>query len=173
MYAGVARALDAGYEPYDFVAWRSRMARPDEESVGTSGGPICVPRLVLLSHYARVPQATVRLSRRNVFLRDAFTCQYCARRPTTRDLNLDHVLPRSRGGRSTWENLVTSCRDCNLRKGGAMPDECGMRLARPPVRPTWSAAAQLAATPRRFVEWEPFLSGVALDDAVLLAAAGE
>jgi hypothetical protein len=68
-------------------------------------------------------------------------------------------MPRSRGGRSSWDNLVTSCRNCNLRKGGSTPEECGMLLRRAPIRPTWNAAVQLAAAPRRFPEWEPFLAG--------------
>ncbi len=171
MYVGSARALDAAYEIYDFKAWRTIAPTSDDEWVGTAAGPIRIPRLVQLAKYARVPQAAVRLSRRNVFLRDAYTCQYCTRRPPVRDLNLDHVMPRSRGGRSTWENLVTSCRDCNLRKGGATPDEAGMTLLRVPVRPTWTAAVHLAAAPRRFVEWEPFLSGAPVDGATLLLAA--
>jgi len=67
-------------------------------------------------------------------------------------------MPRSKGGRTTWENLVTSCRPCNFEKGSETPEVAGMQLLRTPVRPTWSTAAALAAAPRRFVEWEPFLS---------------
>jgi 5-methylcytosine-specific restriction endonuclease McrA len=158
MYLGRARALDAGFEPHDFEAWSRFAPAPDEEWIGTTRGKVRVPRVLLLSGYNRVPRAAVRLSRRNVFLRDGYTCQYCGRSPHARELNLDHVMPRSRGGRSSWENLVTSCRDCNLRKGGSTPEECGYLLRRPPVRPTWSAAVQLAASPRRFREWDPFLA---------------
>ena len=101
---------------------------------------------------------TLRLCRRNVYLRDDFTCQYCGRKPLVKDLNLDHVKPRSQGGTATWENLVTSCRRCNFRKGGLTPEGAGMRLLSEPKRPTWSLAVALSASPRHFVEWEPFLS---------------
>ena len=171
LYVGTARALDARYEPHDFEAWASMRPHGDDEAIGTAAGPIRVPRILLLTTYSRVPQATVRLSRRNVFLRDGFCCQYCLRKASVRELNLDHVVPRSRGGRSTWDNLVTSCRDCNLRKGGATPEECGMRLPKHPVRPTWSAAVQLAAAPRRFAEWEPFLASLSAVEAAIEGAA--
>ena len=160
LYAGAARALDAGFEPHDWRSWAAQELAPVDESVGTPSGPIRVPRVLVLVGYNRVPRSAVRLSRRNVFLRDGYRCQYCGDRPSVADLNLDHVNPRPRGGRSTWENLVTSCRDCNLRKGRATPEECGMHPLRIPVRPTWTAAAQLAASPRRFADWEPFLAGV-------------
>lgn len=157
LFLGRARALDAACEPYDFAAWASRAPREDEEAIKTVRGPIAVPRLLLLHEYGRVPRVPLRLSRRHVYLRDEFTCQYCARKPGVRELNLDHVLPRSRGGRSSWENLVTSCRVCNLRKGWATPEEAGMRLLKRPVRPSWTMALQLTAQRRRYREWEPFL----------------
>jgi len=184
LYLGRARALDRSYEPHDFAQWAalssselsssevsssevSSSGAPassgpveQEEFVGTPRGRIRVPRVLVLSGYNRVPHAPLRLSRRNIFLRDGFTCQYCARRPGTRELNLDHVMPRSRGGRSTWENLVTSCRECNLRKGWATPEEAGMLLRSRPARPGWSTALVMAAPSRRYVEWEPFLAGI-------------
>ena len=163
LYLGRARALDRSYEPHDFGQWASLSTlelTEDDELIGTPRGRIRVPRVILLSSYNRVPQAPLRLSRRNIFLRDGFTCQYCGERPGTRELNLDHVMPRSRGGRSTWENLVTSCRDCNLRKGWSTPEEAGMLLRSRPVRPSWSTALVMAAPTRRYVEWEPFLAGI-------------
>lgn len=165
LYLDRARALDASYEPHDFEAWAARVPREGDEAIGTASGAICIPRVLLLLDYNRVPRAPLRLSRRHVYMRDDYTCQYCRNRPGVKELNLDHVLPRSRGGRSTWENLVTSCKTCNLRKGWATPEECGMRLSRPPVRPSWSMALSLAAQRRRFAEWEPFLAVVAPLDA--------
>jgi 5-methylcytosine-specific restriction endonuclease McrA len=160
LYLGRARALDAAYEPYDFHAWAARPPREDDEAIGTPSGAICIPRVLQLLDYNRVPRAPLRLSRRHVYMRDDYTCQYCGGRPGVKELNLDHVIPRSRSGRSTWENLVTSCRTCNLAKGWSTPEEAGMRLRKPPVRPSWSMALQLAAQRRRFVEWEPFLLAV-------------
>jgi 5-methylcytosine-specific restriction endonuclease McrA len=157
LYVGSARALDDRYEAYDFAQW-PQLELPGYEMIGTMQGAVCVPRVLLLSRYGRVPSTALRLSRRNVYLRDDFTCQYCGEQRPTKDLNLDHVTPRSRGGRATWENLVTSCRGCNFAKGSATPEGAGMRLLRQPVRPSWSTAAALAAAPRSFSEWEPFLS---------------
>ena len=162
LFMGRARALDARFEPYDFWEWAQLTKHDDgDETIGTARGHVRVPRVLLLSGYNRVPSAPLRLSRRNIFLRDAYTCQYCGGRPGTRELNLDHVMPRSRGGRSTWDNLVTSCRDCNLRKGWATPDECGMALRSRPARPGWSTALMMAAPHKRYAEWEPFLAGLA------------
>ena len=97
-------------------------------------------------------------TRKNVMLRDAHQCQYCGRRPPVRDLNIDHVLPRSRGGADSWENLVTACRLCNLRKGWKTPEEAMMRLLRVPAPPRWSSTMQiLLGTPSPFEEWAPFL----------------
>lgn len=165
LYLGRARALDASYEPHDFDQWAERRASDGEEAINTPRGEILVPRVLILHEYNRVPRAPLRLSRRHVYMRDEYTCQYCGEQPGVKELNLDHVLPRSRGGRSTWENLVTSCRPCNLEKGWATPDEAGMRLHKRPVRPTWSMALSLAAQRRRFVEWEPFLASVSPSEA--------
>jgi len=161
LYLGRARVLDASFEPHDFGEWLGRLPGDHDEAIGTTRGAICVPRVLLLNEFNRVPRPPLRLSRRHVYMRDEHTCQYCGARPGVKELNLDHVLPRSRGGRSTWENLVTSCRRCNLEKGGSTPSEAQMRLLRRPSRPSWSLALSLAAQRRRFVEWEPFVGAVA------------
>lgn len=159
LYGGAARALDEGGETHDFMRWMSLPVREQlDDEIPIIGGALRVPRVLHLLRYDRNPRPVVRLTRRNVMLRDQHTCQYCGRRPPTRDLNLDHVMPRSRGGGETWENLVTSCRTCNLKKGRRTPDEAGMRLLRVPHKPRWSTTAQILLTERRpFVEWEPFL----------------
>jgi hypothetical protein len=158
LYVGRGFALDRSYEAHDFESWRFVAPDDDDEMIGTLSGPIVVPRLLLLRTTMRVPTAEVRLSRRNVFLRDEHTCQYCGRRGTARELNLDHVVPRSRGGPSTWENLVTSCRTCNLEKGRHLPAECGMFPDKHPARPPFVASLHLVTAGWRFPVWEPFLS---------------
>jgi len=158
LYGGAAQAIDEAGEPYDFALWRTLPVRADDDALPIVGGALRVPRVVHLCRYERQPRTSVRLTRRNVMLRDAHECQYCGRRPPLRDLNIDHVIPRSRGGGDSWENLVTACRPCNLRKGWKTPDEANMRLARSPFRPRWSVAAQLLlAAGERFKEWDPFL----------------
>jgi len=166
LFLGRARALDARFEPHTWDDWVRHEPSTTEETIGTPRGPVRVPRVLLLTNYGRVPSAPLRLSRRNIFLRDSFTCQYCGERPHVRELNLDHVLPKSRGGKSTWDNLVTSCRDCNLEKGYRLPDECGMTLRMRPTRPGWSTALRMAAPSQRYPEWTPFLGAFSpMDDA--------
>lgn len=96
---------------------------------------MALPSVIALKEYiaaARRPAFT----RFNVFLRDSFSCQYCGDRYPTPELTFDHVVPRSRGGRTNWENVVTACSDCNLEKGNKMPDQCGMRPLTRPAQPT-------------------------------------
>jgi 5-methylcytosine-specific restriction endonuclease McrA len=132
--------------------------RGNDDLLPIVGGSVRVPRVLHLMRYDRTPRANVRLSRRNLMIRDQFQCQYCARRPSQRDLNLDHVVPRSRGGVDTWENLVVSCRSCNLKKGRRTPVEAGMTLLRQPHAPRWSTATQILLLTRKpYEEWDPFL----------------
>lgn len=91
------------------------------------------PSIVRLKVYVRVPYKRIMISRKNVLRRDRFRCQYCRSRDR---LTIDHVLPKSRGGRDTWENLVTACTRCNTRKGNRTPEEAGMPLLRKPFRPS-------------------------------------
>jgi 5-methylcytosine-specific restriction endonuclease McrA len=94
-----------------------------------------LPSVIALKEYipaARRPAFT----RFNVFLRDRFECQYCAEQAPAHDLTFDHVIPRSRGGRTTWDNVVTACAHCNLRKGNRLPRECGMHPMERPRQPT-------------------------------------
>jgi 5-methylcytosine-specific restriction endonuclease McrA len=158
MYGDAAEAIDEEGEARDFSAWRELDVREGDDALPIVGGALRVPRVVHLHRYDRTPRTTVRLTRRNLMFRDAHQCQYCGRRPALRDLNIDHVTPRSRGGGDSWENLVTACRDCNLRKGWKTPDEANMRLARAPFRPKWTMTAQLLmGAGWRFKEWEAFL----------------
>lgn len=107
-----------------------RVRRVIEEAINARRLDVDEPVIVQLLANVRVPRMVLRPTRANILLRDEETCQYCGKR--SRDLTLDHVLPRSRGGESTWENLVASCRACNGRKGSRLLREANMRLIRPP-----------------------------------------
>jgi 5-methylcytosine-specific restriction endonuclease McrA len=159
IYGGVASAIDEAGESYDFGLWRELEVRPEDDALPIVGGQLRIPRVVHLHRYDRTPRLTVRLTRENLMVRDAHECQYCGRKPALRsDLNIDHVMPRSRGGPDSWENLVTSCKSCNLRKAWHTPDEANMRLRRRPIQPKWTAAAHiLLGSNPKFKEWEPFL----------------
>ncbi|HVN63113.1 MAG TPA: HNH endonuclease [Candidatus Binataceae bacterium] len=160
LYQGVAKAVDEQYRSFDFDSWRDLAIETDHERIGLVGGVIRVPRVLLLQAYERVPKRHVRFSRFNIFARDNNTCQYCKRRLPRTDLNLDHVIPRSRGGTSTWENIVCSCHHCNRKKGGRTPAEAGMFLIRRPRRPEWSPFSSDMFSLKHYREWMPYLSQV-------------
>ena len=158
LYGGAAHALDDTGEPSDFDAWRTLPVREKDDAIPIVGGELRVPRVLHLVHYDRTPRLAIRLTRKNLMIRDDFQCQYCLKRPTLRELNIDHVQPRSRGGADTWENLVVACRVCNLKKGWKTPEEANMRLAKKPSRPRWALTTHLVmSTATRFPEWEPYL----------------
>lgn len=158
LYGGSALAIDESGEMHDFLTWRTLPVRDGDDGLAIIGGSLRIPRVLHLRRYDRTRRPVIRLSRKNVMLRDAHQCQYCGRRPPVRDLNIDHVMPRSRGGPDSWENLVTACRVCNLRKGWRTPDEAAMRLIRPPAPPRWTSTMQiLMGSPSPFEEWVPFL----------------
>jgi 5-methylcytosine-specific restriction endonuclease McrA len=158
LYQGIARAVNEQYETFDFDTWAELRVEISEDGVGVVGGMIRVPRVILLTAFDRVPRRHVRFSRLNIYARDRNTCQYCGRRFARAELNLDHVIPRSQGGRSTWENVVCSCLDCNRRKGGRTPEQAGIRLVRKPVKPRWTPVAGVLGSREGYPEWRPFLS---------------
>jgi len=111
---------------------------------------------ITLTDYDRLPAAAVSFSRRNIFKRDHFTCQYCGRQPAAEELTLDHVIPRSQGGESRWDNCVLACLECNKRKADRTPQQARMRLKHQPVRPQWNPL--YAAHDVRIACWSKFSS---------------
>ncbi len=160
LYQGIARAVDAQYQTFDFEEWAGLAVARDAEAIGTSAGPVRVPRVIVLVAFDRLPKRHVRFSRINLMARDNFQCQYCGVKPSRAELNLDHVVPRALGGRSTWENVVTSCIECNRRKGGRTPKQAGVRLRKRPERPRWTPLMNLMLSSVRYDEWKPFLNVV-------------
>ncbi len=158
LYQGIAHAVDEQYRTFDFASWADLVA--EEDRIGLVDRAIRVPRVILLQGYDRIPRRYVRFSRFNIYARDGNRCQYCGRQFARVELNLDHVVPRSRGGTSVWENVVCSCHRCNRLKGGRTPAEAGMRLVRQPRRPQWTPFMTETYSLRRYKEWMPFLSAV-------------
>ena len=125
------------------------------KSVTTISFKIRIPRVIVLLVFDRLPKKEVKFTRHNVFERDKNTCQYCGQLFDRSDLNLDHVVPRDRGGTTTWENVVCSCIPCNTRKGNRLPREAHMSLIRKPKRPKVAAAIcadHLRCAPARSLE---------------------
>jgi 5-methylcytosine-specific restriction endonuclease McrA len=160
LYQDIARVVNEEYRTFDFRSWQELAVARDAESIGSVQGRIRVPRVIVLTAFDRIPKRHVRFSRLNIYARDDFTCQYCGHHPPRQELNLDHVVPRSLGGRSTWENVVCSCLECNRRKGGRTPKQAGLKLRRKPARPQWTPFVNLMLANARYKEWRPFLNVV-------------
>lgn len=158
LYQDIARVVDEEYRTYDFSSWSELAVEAHHETVGLVNRLIRVPRVILLQIFDKLPRKTVRFSRLNIYLRDNSTCQYCGKKFSRNDLNLDHVIPRFRGGQSVWENVVCSCLDCNRQKGGRTPTEARMKLIRKPSRPRWNLFVDLPHRPIRYEAWKPFLN---------------
>ena len=132
---------------------------------------IRIPRVIQLVHYDRLPRREVRFTRRNIFFRDRNRCQYCGKVFPQRRLNLDHVVPLSRGGASSWTNVVCACIECNSRKGSRTPDEAGMHLVRAPRKPAGHPVLRAGWIGAGHDQWRTFLDeaywNVELDDRVV------
>jgi 5-methylcytosine-specific restriction endonuclease McrA len=157
LYQGVARAIDREFRQFDFASWSELSVEVQRESAGLVGRRIRIPRVIVLVAYDHLPKARVRFSRLNIYARDGNTCQYCGRTLPRSELNLDHVVPRSLGGTTCWENVVCSCIPCNLRKGGRTPQQAGMRLLKTPARPRFMPLVRSPVLRSTYWEWLPFL----------------
>jgi len=157
LYQGIAKAIDDQYKLYEFSDW-AELSAAEHDSVGTINRRIRIPRVLVLSAYEHLPKGRVRFSRLNIYARDGDTCQYCGVKLTRNELNLDHVIPRSQGGKTSWENVVCSCVPCNLRKGGRTPDQAHMTLLKRPLRPRWTPFFRGSARRVTYREWLPFLT---------------
>ena len=160
LYRGIAKVVDDEYRTFDFQSWSELSVAAHEESVGLINRAIRVPRVILLTAYDRFPKREVRFSRLNIMIRDSYTCQYCGRRFSRNLLNLDHVIPRAQGGKTTWENVVASCHVCNHRKGGNSPEQAKMKLIRRPFKPESYPFSMLLSRPNIYEAWRPYLNVV-------------
>jgi len=155
--------VDQGkYSNYDFQSWCEvsqfkRRFEPDgHDWISTVNFYIAVPRIIRLLFYDRLPRNEVKLNRRNIFARDKSRCQYCGRRQPTSELSLDHVIPRSMGGKAVWENIVCACAECNVKKGGRNPKQAGMTLIQKPVRPKHNPFVHIHLGQQRYRSWQQF-----------------
>ena len=162
--AEVVTLEDGQFATYDFSTWselsalRSKLYKHEEDDwVRTPTTEIQAPRVIRLLGYDKVPRQTVKFNRRNIFARDHNQCQYCGKKFPTSELSLDHVVPRSQGGATTWENIVCACVDCNVRKGGRTPRQANVTLIRKPEKPKRSSLLAMKLTQRKYRSWQSFL----------------
>lgn len=163
--AEVIHLEDGQYANYNFSAWReiselrADEKQPHDDWIRAVNFEIQVPRVIRLFRYDRLPRRKIRFSRRNLFARDGFRCQYCDRKLPSTQLSVDHVLPKSRGGATVWENVVTSCLTCNVKKGGRTPREARMRLVRKPHKPRHNPLMTIQIASPKYESWRTFVEG--------------
>ncbi|MHC4480057.1 MAG: HNH endonuclease [Planctomycetota bacterium] len=163
--AEVVLIEDGHLEMHNFGSWRqvsefkreNGLAEDHTEWVSTVSFELQVPRIIRLLFYNRYPDRRVSFNRRNIFARDENRCQYCGQRFASSELSIDHVLPLSRGGRSTWANVVCACTRCNKRKGGRTPREAKMKLIRRPIEPRFNPLIKLKIRRKKYLSWKQFL----------------
>lgn len=162
--AEVIAVEDGKYINYDFDSWTSiadlqKEFEPDaHEWIHTPRLVIAVPKIIRLLGYDRFPSQEVKLNRRNLYARDGSRCQYCGKRFSSKELTLDHVMPRVSGGEHSWGNLVCACVKCNAKKGGRTPSQAHMHLIRKPVRPKRNPAITLRLGKDKYSSWKAFLN---------------
>ena len=158
---GSARIIDpTDFSAVDLVTWNdvSKAREKFENSVIRSQYMALVPpEVIVLNKYDGQGQKSVVFSRKNLFKRDKYTCMYCGKQPGPEELTIDHVMPKSRGGKSTWENCALACMPCNTKKANKTPEEAGMKLRKTPKKPSWKHLAQVNPKSRK-ESWEQFLS---------------
>lgn len=160
--------LNITYEPLKIINWKKainllclgkvEVIKEYEHEIRSVSFSLKLPSVVRLLKLIKRPKSPIKFSRQNIYSRDRYTCQYCGHRFDSEELTYDHVLPKSRGGRTQWENIVTCCVECNRKKGGRTPEEASMRLIRKPNRPSWVPALRITIGFQRVPEtWRDYL----------------
>ena len=160
--------LNITYEPLKIINWKKAITmlflgkvevlEEYDREIHSVSFAIKLPSVVRLLKMVKKPKKPVKFSRQNIYARDRYQCQYCGARFSPEDLTYDHVIPKSRGGKTKWENIVTCCVECNRKKGGRTPSEAGMKLVRHPARPSWVPAIRITIGFRKVPEtWRDYL----------------
>ena len=146
------------YQTHDFGSWLESSAKGlADEAIRSVSFAMRIPKVIVLAVYDRLPSKEVKFTRHNVFLRDHHICQYCERKFAEQDLNLDHVIPRDKGGETRWDNIVTSCFSCNNLKANKLPHEANMYPANKPRAPRWRPLFGFRRKGSLDQSWESFL----------------
>lgn len=165
VYLDHARVVDEDYHTYTFDDWRefsTVVTNNPSGFINTPSFKIAIPEVITLRFFDGLPKSEVKFTRRNIYEHYNYRCAYCGKKHSTNELNLEHVMPRSRGGKTDWANVVTSCIACNLKKGSRLPHEAGMNLLVKPTKPKWSGAAALCFRPgfRIKASWQRFIDNI-------------
>jgi len=162
--AEVISVVDGRWEQFDLSSWlevaalQRQYETESHDWIRTASSMVAVPRIIRVHQCNRMPDHHVRLNRRNLYARDGNRCQYCGNRFPTAELSIDHVMPQSRGGGNSWENLVCACVRCNARKGNRTPKEAGMSLIKRPQEPRTCPDRSVKLRRRHYEAWKVFLN---------------
>lgn len=152
-----ARVVDPhDFQTHDWADWARLAPAEGELFIQAIRARVRVPEVVALCEYDRLLAAAVSFSRRNIFKRDRYTCQYCGVQPGSEELSIDHIVPRAQGGVSSWTNCVLACTACNKFKADRTPEQAGLRLRKRPDRPVWKPL--YASSTVRIASWSKFVS---------------
>ncbi len=158
LFTGSAQAIEPStFEVHDFESWMALPVPEGQSSISTVRMELRVPEVVVLMRFAGVPKQHLPFTRRNLLRRDQSMCQYCGRFPGHHELSIDHVIPRARGGDTSWENCVLACVQCNRRKGSKLIEQTGMKLLARPRAPQWSPIFEVAGKQKREA-WRRFVA---------------
>ncbi len=165
IYLDHARVIDDEYKTYSFDDWRELSSQIKDHPSGYVHTPhfkIAIPDVIALRYFDGLPKSEVKFTRRNIYEHYGYRCAYCGHKFSTSDLNLEHVIPKSRGGKTDWANVVTACIPCNLRKGNRLPNEANMKLMLQPSKPKWRGSASVVFRPgiRIKASWQRFIDNV-------------
>ena len=157
-HAQVVDELEGVFSLYGFEDWcTTTNGTPSHELIHSVSLALRQPKIIVLTTFDQLPRKEVCFSRSNVFSRDHHTCQYCRQRFERRELNIDHVIPRVRGGKTSWTNIVCCCLECNRVKGSRTPAEAGMYLLREPIKPRWQPFLEVQFAQCYDESWQHFL----------------
>ena len=162
VYLDHASVVDEDYKTYSFDDWRNLSTMIESHPAGFINTPkfkIAIPEVIALKLYDRLPTTDVKFTRRNIYEHYGYRCCYCGKKFASHELNLEHVVPKSRGGKTGWENIVTACVPCNLRKADKMPLEAGMKLLLKPSKPKWrgNVSLILQSPVKMRASWQRFI----------------
>ncbi|MEZ4752721.1 MAG: HNH endonuclease [Bdellovibrionota bacterium] len=161
--------LNAGYEPLNVISWQRaitlfflgkvEVVEEYSHDIRSVSLVFKAPAVVKLVNYVNIRKKSPPLNRANLLARDNFECQYCSKKLTSKSSTLDHVIPRSQSGNTSWENIVLACAPCNRRKGGKTPEQAKMPLRKKPERPGWLPVLQINFRGNVPESWQDFING--------------
>jgi 5-methylcytosine-specific restriction endonuclease McrA len=162
MYTGTAVALHVIdgeiQQPLKWNQWVSLPFNSNEQYLNSPTQQIQIPKIIILTKFGKVPLKRPKLSKQNIWKRDNFTCQYTGKKIKLGEGNIDHVLPKSKGGKTEWSNLVLSCKDINQHKGDKTPEQAGLKLIKSPVIPSVGLSTDIIENKFNIREWDLFLT---------------